>query len=59
MPYISHSTSSATASNDEPFNNPLKKLYHEKRDDSEKARFSINKFKEQDNSGDDKNAKDE
>lgn len=44
---------------DEPFNNPLKKLYHEKRDDSEKARFSINKFKEQDNSGDDKNAKDE
>ncbi len=44
---------------DEPFNNPLKKLYHEKRDDSEKARFSINKFKEQDNSGDDNNAKDE
>lgn len=44
---------------DEPFNNPPKKLYHEKRDDSEKARFSINKFKEQDNSGDDKNAKDE
>lgn len=44
---------------DEPFNNPLKKLYHKKRDDSEKARFSINKFKEQDNSGDDKNAKDE
>ena len=44
---------------DEPFNNPLKKLYHEKRDDSEKARFSINKFKEQDNSGDDKNAKEE
>ena len=44
---------------DETFNNPLKKLYHEKRDDSEKARFSINKFKEQDNSGDDKNAKDE
>lgn len=44
---------------DEPFNNPQKKLYHEKRDDSEKARFSINKFKEQDNSGDDKNAKDE
>lgn len=44
---------------DEPFSNPPKKLYHEKRDDSEKARFSINKFKEQDNSGDDKNAKDE
>lgn len=44
---------------DEPFNNPPKKLYHEKRDDSEKARFSINKFKEQDNSGDDKNAKEE
>lgn len=42
---------------DEPFNNPLKKLYHEKRDDSEKARFSINKFKEQDNSGDDKTPK--
>lgn len=44
---------------DEPLSNPLKKLYHEKRDDSEKARFSINKFKEQDNSGNDKNAKEE
>lgn len=44
---------------DEPFSNPLKKLYHEKHDDSEKVRFSINKFKEQDNNGDDKNAKEE
>lgn len=44
---------------DEPLSNPLKKLYHEKRDDSEKARFSINKFKEQDNSGNDNNAKEE
>lgn len=26
---------------DEPLENPLKKLYHEKRDDSEKARFNI------------------
>ncbi|MGI6222197.1 MAG: PdxA family dehydrogenase [Prevotella sp.] len=28
---------------DEPLENPLKKLYHEKKDDSEKARFSIPK----------------
>ena len=31
------------ASYDEPLANPLKKLYHEKRDDSEKVRFSIPK----------------
>ena len=31
---------------DEPLKNPLKKLYHEKRDDSEKVRFSIPKAKE-------------
>ena len=37
---------------DEPFSNPLKKLYHEKRDDSEKVRFSINKNREQDNKQD-------
>ncbi len=28
---------------DRPFANPLKKLYHEKRDESEKVRFSVNK----------------
>ena len=33
---------------DEPMGNPLKKLYHEKRDDSEKVRFSIPK-KHEDN----------
>ena len=32
---------------DEPMANPLPKLYHEKRDDSEKTRFSIPKPKEQ------------
>ena len=31
------------ANYDEPLANPLKKLYHEKRDDSEKVRFSIPK----------------
>lgn len=31
------------ANYDEPFANPLEKLYHEKRDDSEKARFSTPK----------------
>lgn len=31
---------------DEPLANPLKKLYHEKRDDSDKARFAVNKQKE-------------
>ena len=34
------------ANYDEPLKNPLKKLYHEKRDDSEKVRFSIPKAKE-------------
>lgn len=32
---------------DEPLENPLPKLYHEKRDESEKTRFSIPKPKEQ------------
>ena len=31
---------------DEPLQNPLKKLYHEKRDDSEKVRFNIPKAKD-------------
>lgn len=31
---------------DEPLANPLKKLYHEKRDDSEKVRFAIPKAKQ-------------
>ena len=31
---------------DEPMTNPLPKLYHEKRDDSEKVRFTIPKAKE-------------
>lgn len=30
---------------DEPFDNPLKKLYHEKRDESEKVRFAVPKSK--------------
>lgn len=33
------------ASYDEPFANPLEKLYHEKRDDSEKTRFTVPKQK--------------
>lgn len=28
---------------DEPFANPLKKLYHERKDDSDKVRFAVNK----------------
>ena len=32
---------------DEPLENPLPKLYHEKRDDSEKVRFAIPKAKDQ------------
>lgn len=46
---------------DEPLSNPLKKLYHEKRDDSDKARFAINKQKEQSNNSDggDTNAKED
>ena len=31
---------------DEPLKNPLKKLYHEKRDESEKVRFNIPKAKD-------------
>ena len=34
---------------DEPFANPLEKLYHEKRDDSEKIRFNMPKAKGKDN----------
>lgn len=30
---------------DKPFEHPLEKLYHEKRDDSEKTRFAVNKQK--------------
>ena len=33
---------------DEPMKNPLKKLYHEKRDESEKVRFNIPKAKDND-----------
>lgn len=44
---------------DEPFKNPLKKLYHEKRDDSDKVRFSINKFKDHNNEGADRDAKED
>lgn len=33
---------------DEPLENPLPKLYHEKRDDSEKVRFAIPKAKDKD-----------
>lgn len=32
---------------DEPLKNPLPKLFHEKKDDSEKVRFAIPKAKEQ------------
>jgi 4-hydroxythreonine-4-phosphate dehydrogenase len=32
---------------DEPLANPLKKLYHEKRDDSEKVRFAIPKARQE------------
>ena len=32
---------------DEPMANPLPKLYHEKKDDSEKVRFNIPKPKDQ------------
>ena len=35
------------ANYDEPFANPLPKLYHEKKDDSEKVRFNIPKPKDQ------------
>ena len=34
---------------DEPLAQPLEKLYHEKRDDSEKTRFNIPKAKPKDN----------
>jgi 4-hydroxythreonine-4-phosphate dehydrogenase len=33
---------------DEPMGNPLQKLYHEKRDDSEKVRFSIPRSRRED-----------
>ncbi len=31
---------------DQPYKNPLKKLYHEKRDESEKVRFNVTKKRE-------------
>ena len=31
---------------DQPYKNPLKKLYHEKRDESDKVRFNVTKKKE-------------
>jgi 4-hydroxythreonine-4-phosphate dehydrogenase len=34
---------------DEPLKNPLKKLYHEKRDESEKVRFNIPKKQSKEN----------
>ena len=34
------------ATYDEPLANPLKKLYHEKRDDSDKVRFAVSKNEE-------------
>lgn len=37
------------SSYDEPLKNPLKKLYHEKRDESEKVRFSIPKKQSKEN----------
>lgn len=37
------------ASYDEPLKNPLKKLYHEKRDESEKVRFNIPKKQSKEN----------
>ena len=41
---------------DEPLKNPLKKLYHEKRDESEKVRFNIPKAKEPTEQKDEKKA---
>ena len=41
---------------DEPLKNPLKKLYHEKRDESEKVRFNIPKTKEPTEQKDEKKA---
>lgn len=41
--YLAIDTLRNRAEYDEPLDNPLKKLYHEKRDESEKVRFSIPK----------------
>ncbi len=46
--YLAIDTCRYRAEYDEPTTNPLKKLYHEKRDDSEKVRFSIPKKNEAD-----------
>ena len=41
--YLAIDTFRHRAEYDEPLANPLKKLYHEKRDESEKVRFAIPK----------------
>lgn len=45
--YLAIDTYRNRISYDEPLANPLKKLYHEKRDESEKVRFAIPKKHEQ------------
>lgn len=45
--YLAIDTCRNRIQHDEPLENPLKKLYHEKRDDSEKVRFAIPKKHEQ------------
>lgn len=45
--YLAIDVARNRANYDEPMGNPLPKLYHEKRDDSEKVRFAIPKAKEQ------------
>ena len=45
--YLAIDVARNRADYDEPLANPLPKLYHEKRDDSEKVRFAIPKAKEQ------------
>ncbi|MBO5612446.1 MAG: 4-hydroxythreonine-4-phosphate dehydrogenase PdxA [Prevotella sp.] len=44
--YLAIDVARNRVSYDKPFANPLKKLYHEKRDDSEKVRFQIKENKE-------------
>lgn len=44
--YLAIDVARNRANYDEPLENPLPKLYHEKRDDSEKVRFAIPKKKE-------------
>ena len=45
--YLAIDTCRYRQQHDEPLDNPLKKLYHEKRDESEKVRFAIPKKHEQ------------